>query len=98
MRMLTFLYLQTQHCQYFGIEESKEYSKELKGLLSVHHYDEDWTKLWFVMITGYANSSSGECNITNIKGKNPTQFDKEFFLRNILNITKEQFSWILHQN
>ena len=21
----------------------------------VHHYDEDWTKLWFVMITGYAS-------------------------------------------
>ena len=64
MRRLLFLFTQrenlcsfvseTEDRPYFEVEKSKEYSREPKVCFLVHHYDEDWTKPWFVMITGYA--------------------------------------------
>ncbi|MDW0330778.1 MAG: hypothetical protein QN651_08285, partial [Nitrososphaeraceae archaeon] len=32
----------------------KNIQENSKVCFLVHHYDEDWTKLWYVMITGYA--------------------------------------------
>ena len=36
------------------LKRVKNIQENPKVCFLVHHYDEDWTKLWFVMITGYA--------------------------------------------
>lgn len=43
------------------LKRVKNIQENSKVCFLVQHYDEDWTKLWFVMITGYAtlaNASS----------------------------------------
>ncbi len=40
-----------------------------KVCLLIHHYDEDWTKLWFVMITGYATLVNGTSDTLKTKLK-----------------------------
>jgi PPOX class probable F420-dependent enzyme len=37
----------------------KNIQKNPKVCFLVHHYDEDWTRLWFVMVTGYATLLNG---------------------------------------
>lgn len=37
------------------LKRVKNIQENSKVCFLVHHYDEDWTKLWFVMMTGYAN-------------------------------------------
>jgi Predicted flavin-nucleotide-binding protein len=37
------------------LKRVKNIQENPKVCFLVHHYDEDWTKLWFVMITGYAS-------------------------------------------
>ena len=36
------------------LKRVKNIQENPKVCFLVHHYDEEWTKLWFVMITGYA--------------------------------------------
>ncbi len=36
------------------LKRVKNIQENTKVCFLVHHYDKDWTKLWFVMITGYA--------------------------------------------
>jgi PPOX class probable F420-dependent enzyme len=36
------------------LKRVKNIQENSKVCFLVHHYDEDWTKLWYVMITGYA--------------------------------------------
>ena len=41
------------------LKRVKNIQENTKVCFLVHHYDEDWTKLWFVMMTGYANLVNG---------------------------------------
>ncbi len=41
------------------LKRVKNIEENPKVSFLVHHYDEDWTKLWFVMITGYATLVNG---------------------------------------
>jgi PPOX class probable F420-dependent enzyme len=38
----------------WDLKRVKNIQENPKVCFLIHHYDEDWTKLWFVMITGYA--------------------------------------------
>lgn len=37
------------------LKRAKNIRENPKVCFLVHHYDEDWTKLWFIMMTGNAN-------------------------------------------
>lgn len=41
------------------LKRVKNIQENPKVCFLVHHYDEDWTRLWFVMITGYATLVNG---------------------------------------
>lgn len=41
------------------LKRVKNIQENPKVCFLVHHYDEDWTKLWFVMVTGYATLVNG---------------------------------------
>lgn len=41
------------------LKRVKNIQENPKVCFLVHHYDEDWTRLWFVMISGYATLVNG---------------------------------------
>ena len=51
------------------LKRVKNIQKNPKVCFLVHHYDEDWTKLWFVMITGYATLVNATSETLNTKLK-----------------------------
>ena len=51
------------------LKRVKNIQKNPKVCFLVHHYDEDWTKLWFVMITGYATLVNATSERLNTKLK-----------------------------
>ena len=42
-----------------NLKRIKNIQENPKVCFLVHHYDQDWTKLWFVMMTGYATLVDG---------------------------------------
>ena len=51
------------------LKRVKNIQENPKVCFLVHHYDEDWTKLWFVMITGYATLVNGTSKTLRTKLK-----------------------------
>lgn len=51
------------------LKRVKNIQENPKVCFLVHHYDEDWTKLWFVMITGYATLVNGTSKTLRAKLK-----------------------------
>lgn len=51
------------------LKRVKNIQRNPKVCFLVHHYDEDWTKLWFVMITGYATLVNATSERLNTKLK-----------------------------
>lgn len=51
------------------LKRVKNIQENPKVCFLVHHYDEDWTRLWFVMITGYATLVNGTSKTLRTKLK-----------------------------
>lgn len=51
----------------FQLKRVKNIQGNPKVCFLIHHYDEDWSKLWFVMLTGYATLVNGTSEISRAK-------------------------------
>jgi len=51
----------------FQLKRVKNIQENPNVCFLVHHYDENWTKLWFVMVTGYANLVNGKLETSTSK-------------------------------
>lgn len=50
------------------LKRVKNIQSNPKVCFLIHHYEEDWSKLWFVMVTGYA-TLNGASEISSLKLK-----------------------------